>query len=52
MQAIITQINEKVGAPEVVSQECKAVVSQYGQRILDLLLKEVRTFSKVTFLFD
>ncbi|XP_040259948.1 aspartic proteinase oryzasin-1-like isoform X3 [Aegilops tauschii subsp. strangulata] len=39
--AIITQINEKIGAPGVVSQECKAVVSQYGQRILDLLLKEI-----------
>ncbi|XP_048563882.1 aspartic proteinase oryzasin-1-like [Triticum urartu] len=39
--AIITQINEKIGAPGVVSQECKAVVSQYGQRILDLLLKEM-----------
>ncbi|KAG8077459.1 hypothetical protein GUJ93_ZPchr0007g3156 [Zizania palustris] len=38
--AIITQINEKIGATGVVSQECKAVVSQYGQKILDLLLAE------------
>ncbi|CAO2178893.1 unnamed protein product [Urochloa humidicola] len=38
--AIITQINEKIGAAGVVSQECKAVVSQYGQRIIDLLLAE------------
>jgi len=41
MQAIITEINEKIGATGVVSQECKTVVSQYGQQILDLLLAEV-----------
>lgn len=41
MQAIITEINEKIGAAGVVSQECKTVVSQYGQQILDLLLAEV-----------
>lgn len=40
-QAIITEINEKIGATGVVSQECKTVVSQYGQQILDLLLAEV-----------
>ncbi|XP_040378215.1 aspartic proteinase oryzasin-1-like isoform X2 [Oryza brachyantha] len=38
--AIITQINEKIGATGVVSQECKTVVSQYGQQILDQLLAE------------
>ncbi|PAN29330.1 hypothetical protein PAHAL_5G217200 [Panicum hallii] len=38
--AIITQINENIGAAGVVSQECKAVVSQYGQRIIDQLLAE------------
>ena len=41
MQAIITEINEKIGATGVVRQECKTVVSQYGQQILDLLLAEV-----------
>jgi ribosomal protein S19E (S16A) len=41
MKAIITQINEKIGAAGVVSQECKSVVSQYGQQILDQLLVEV-----------
>jgi len=46
MQAIITQINEKIGAAGVVSQECKTVVSQYGEKILDQLLAEVRTFIK------
>lgn len=44
MQAIITQINEKIGATGVVSQECKAVVSQYGQQILDQLRAEVCSF--------
>lgn len=46
MQAIITQINEKIGAAGVVSQECKTVVSQYGEKILDQLLPEVCTFIK------
>jgi len=46
MQAIITQINEKIGAAGVVSQECKTVVSQYGEKILDQLLAEVCTFIK------
>ncbi|KAE8780510.1 Aspartic proteinase oryzasin-1 [Hordeum vulgare] len=36
--AIIAQINEKIGAPGILSQECKAVASQYGQRILQLML--------------
>ncbi|KAG0519251.1 hypothetical protein BDA96_09G248400 [Sorghum bicolor] len=40
--AIITEINEKIGAAGVVSQECKTVVSQYGQQILDLLLAETQ----------
>ncbi|XBH65442.1 hypothetical protein VPH35_119034 [Triticum aestivum] len=39
--AIITQINEKIGAPGIFSQECKEVASQYRQRILDLLLNEI-----------
>ncbi|XP_037448859.1 aspartic proteinase oryzasin-1-like [Triticum dicoccoides] len=39
--AIITQINEKIGAPGIFSQECKEVASQYGQQILDLLLNEI-----------
>ncbi|KAF8391571.1 hypothetical protein HHK36_023877 [Tetracentron sinense] len=37
---IITQINRDIGASGVVSQECKTVVSQYGETILDLLLAE------------
>lgn len=34
-------INHAIGASGVVSQECKAVVEQYGQTIMDLLLAEV-----------
>lgn len=40
--AVITEINQKIGAAGVVSQECKAVVAQYGQQILDLLLTEAQ----------
>ncbi|KAL9250929.1 Aspartic proteinase A1-like protein [Drosera capensis] len=38
--SVITMINHAIGASGVVSQECKAVVSQYGQTILELLLAE------------
>ncbi|XP_057728290.1 aspartic proteinase-like [Arachis stenosperma] len=34
---VITMINHAIGAAGVVSQECKAVVAQYGQIIIDLL---------------
>ncbi|WP_353802501.1 pepsin-like aspartyl protease, partial [Acinetobacter baumannii] len=37
---IIAEINHKIGASGVVSQECKAVVAQYGQQILKMLLSE------------
>ncbi|XWS11241.1 hypothetical protein CRYUN_Cryun38cG0067300 [Craigia yunnanensis] len=36
--AIIAQVNHAIGASGVVSQECKAVVSQYGETIIDMLL--------------
>ncbi|KAJ7967721.1 aspartic proteinase-like [Quillaja saponaria] len=39
---VITMINHAIGASGVVSQECKAVVSQYGQAIMDLLLVEAQ----------
>lgn len=41
MQTVITMINQAIGAAGVVSQQCKAVVEQYGQTIVDLLLAEV-----------
>ncbi|XP_023519708.1 aspartic proteinase isoform X2 [Cucurbita pepo subsp. pepo] len=37
---VITMINHAIGAKGVVSQQCKAVVAQYGQTIMDLLLSE------------
>ncbi|RWR97350.1 aspartic proteinase A1-like protein [Cinnamomum micranthum f. kanehirae] len=36
----ITEINHAIGAAGIVSQECKTVVAQYGQLILELLLSE------------
>ncbi|KAF3451744.1 hypothetical protein FNV43_RR07840 [Rhamnella rubrinervis] len=38
--AVVTMINHAIGATGVVSQECRSVVQQYGQTILDLLLAE------------
>jgi phytepsin len=40
--SIITEINQKIGGTGVVSQECKTVVSQYGQQILDMLLAQTK----------
>ncbi|XVF27918.1 hypothetical protein REPUB_Repub14bG0150900 [Reevesia pubescens] len=40
--AVITMINHAIGASGVVSQECKAVVQQYGQTIIDLLVAEAQ----------
>ncbi|OWM83402.1 aspartic proteinase A1-like isoform X2 [Punica granatum] len=39
--SVIAMINQAIGASGVVSQECKAVVTQYGQVIMDLLQNEV-----------
>nr|AAC34854.1 senescence-associated protein 4 [Hemerocallis hybrid cultivar] len=39
---VITEINHKIGAAGVVSQECKAVVQQYGQQILDMLIAQTQ----------
>ncbi|XP_072995082.1 aspartic proteinase oryzasin-1-like [Typha latifolia] len=39
---IITEINQKIGASGIVSQECKTVVAEYGQQILELLLAETQ----------
>ncbi|PKA62016.1 Aspartic proteinase oryzasin-1 [Apostasia shenzhenica] len=39
---IVAEINYKIGASGIVSQECKTVVAEYGQQILDLLLLEIR----------
>ncbi|KAL7213561.1 hypothetical protein ACSBR2_016147 [Camellia fascicularis] len=39
---VITMINHAIGASGVVSQQCKSVVQQYGQTIMDLLLAEAQ----------
>jgi phytepsin len=39
---VVTMINHAIGATGVASQQCKAVVSQYGQTILNLLLSETQ----------
>ena len=43
-------INQAIGASGVASQECKAVVEQYGQTIIDLLVAEVTTW--LLFIFN
>ncbi|XP_040988403.1 aspartic proteinase-like isoform X1 [Juglans microcarpa x Juglans regia] len=37
---IITQVNHAIGATGVVSQECKAVVAEYGETIIKMLLEK------------
>lgn len=37
---IITQINNAIGASGIISQECKTVVSQYGDVIVELLIAQ------------
>ncbi|XP_050214036.1 aspartic proteinase A1 isoform X2 [Mercurialis annua] len=39
---IITSINKAIGAAGIVNQECKNVVAQYGQTIMDLLIAQAQ----------
>ncbi|CAA6653839.1 unnamed protein product [Spirodela intermedia] len=39
---IITQINHAIGAEGIISTECKEIVSQYGELILELLIAQAR----------
>ncbi|KAL4202967.1 hypothetical protein AMTRI_Chr02g266110 [Amborella trichopoda] len=39
---IVAEINHAIGAEGIVSQQCKLVVSQYGEMILELLLSETQ----------
>lgn len=50
-KTVITMINQAIGANGVASQECKAVVEQYGQTIIDLLVAEVNTWLLLIFIF-
>ncbi len=40
-QGIVAEINLAIGAKGVVSNECKMVVDQYGDQIIELLLEQV-----------
>ncbi|CAL9179193.1 unnamed protein product [Musa hybrid cultivar] len=35
---VIAEVNQKIGADGVVSQQCKAVVAQYGETIMNMIL--------------
>ncbi|XP_004507671.1 aspartic proteinase-like [Cicer arietinum] len=39
---VITMINQAIGASGVVSKECKTIVAEYGQTIMNLLLAEAQ----------
>ncbi|XP_065855082.1 transcription factor bHLH63-like [Euphorbia lathyris] len=43
VETMITMINQAIGEATVASQQCKTVVAQYGQRIMDFLLAEMKT---------
>ncbi|KAM6553808.1 hypothetical protein CsatB_014570 [Cannabis sativa] len=38
--SIITELNHAIGASGVVSEECKAIVAQYGETIIESLTKD------------
>ncbi|KAI3809746.1 hypothetical protein L1987_19346 [Smallanthus sonchifolius] len=40
--AVITQINQAIGAAGVVSQQCKTLINQYGKTILEILMHETQ----------
>lgn len=40
-QTVVAEINHVIGAEGIVSMECKEVVAEYGEMILELLLLEV-----------
>lgn len=40
MQAIITEVNHAIGAEGIISAECKEVVGEYGDLIIELLIAQ------------
>ncbi|KAL4555548.1 hypothetical protein LXL04_038170 [Taraxacum kok-saghyz] len=38
--AVVTQINEAIGAAGIMSEECKTLVDKYGKTILDMLISK------------
>ena len=45
----MTAINEAIGGTGLMSWECKTVVSQYGDTIIDMLLQEASLLNEVIF---
>jgi phytepsin len=41
LQTIVAQVNHAIGAEGIISTECKEVVSEYGEMILELLISQV-----------
>lgn len=41
-QTIVAQVNHAIGAEGIISTECKEVVREYGEMILELLVAQVR----------
>jgi phytepsin len=41
LQGIVAEINQAIGAKGVVSNECKMVVQQYGDQIVEMLLAQM-----------
>jgi hypothetical protein len=41
LQGIVAEINQAIGAKGVVSNQCKMVVQQYGDQIVEMLLAQV-----------
>lgn len=45
----MAEINQAIGATGVVSNECKMVVKQYGDQIVEMLLDQVTHFTVLLF---
>lgn len=41
VQTIVAQVNHAIGAEGIISTECKEVVREYGEMILELLIAQV-----------
>ncbi|MFS7998829.1 putative phytepsin [Helianthus anomalus] len=40
--AVVTKINQAIGAAGIMSQQCKSFINQHGKTIIDMLLSETR----------
>lgn len=45
LQTVIAEVNQMIGASGVLSQQCKAVVAQYGEKIMEMLVAKVSQIS-------